>query len=83
MLHQQWKDQIESAYMVCCHATMPLHNYRDKDNAYRFVRAYLEEKYVSDDNSNEQIQFIRKVFSDALPTCCDESGDCSCGEQSD
>ena len=83
MLDEQWKEQIKFAFNICCHATLPLRNYQDKENAFRFVRTELEEKYVTNDSYNEQIRFIRETFQDVLPMCCVESGDCSCGEDSE
>jgi hypothetical protein len=80
LMEQQWKEQIEFAYTICCHATLPLRDHRDRQNAFRFVRAELEEKYVSDDSYKEQIHFIRETFKDELPLCCEESGTCSCDE---
>jgi hypothetical protein len=83
MLDEQWKEQIKFAYMICCHATMPLRNYQDKENAFRFVRSELEERYVTNDSYKEQIRFIRETFQYELTMCCDESGNCSCGEESE
>lgn len=39
-----WKKQIDFAFQITCVATMPIHSYDDRRNAFRFVRAELLEK---------------------------------------
>jgi hypothetical protein len=75
MLDETWKEQIEFAFRICCHATLPLHSYRDKDNAFKFVRAYLKEQYVSDDGADEQLAFIQSVFAEAIVEDSDEDSE--------
>ena len=62
-----WKSQIHFAYDVCRHASLPLSDWKSREDAFRFVRAFLEEKYVDPLDSElirEQVAYIRRVFSD-------------------
>ncbi len=61
-----WKSQIHFAYDVCSHALLPLSYAANREDAFRFVRAFLEEKYVDPLDSDlirAQVAYIRRVFS--------------------
>lgn len=61
-----WKHMIQFAYDMVCVATLPIHSFRDRENAFRFVRSELIERYVDPLDEaliQQQQDFIRSVFA--------------------